>query len=131
MKYETMKPMMMYIDNQSAIKISLNDVEHDRTKHIDIRYYAIREQIKQGEIAVEYVNTHEQAADIFTKSLAQPAFTHIRNKLMKMRNTQQTHMQLCVSVHYNDSDREYKNTNVKHDTDNNDTDCQDRHKHKT
>ncbi len=38
----------MYVDNQAAILISKNDVYHDRTKHIDIRYHYIRDAVKSG-----------------------------------------------------------------------------------
>ena len=53
-------------DNQSAIKISLNPVQHSKTKHIDIRHHFIREHIKLGDIEVHFIHTEEQLADIFT-----------------------------------------------------------------
>src|SRR6185437_1047209 len=37
--YEVSLPIKIFIDNQSTIRIIQNDIEHDRTKHIDIKYY--------------------------------------------------------------------------------------------
>ena len=42
---------------------------HARTKHIEVHYHFIREKVLSGEIDLEYVNTEEQVADIFTKAL--------------------------------------------------------------
>ena len=84
MKFTT--PTIIYVDNQSAIKISENDAEHDRTKHIDIRHYFIRELINNGEIKLEWISTSEQLADIFTKPLPGSIFTNLRNKIMKINN---------------------------------------------
>ena len=43
MKYNINTPINIYVDNMSAISIGENDVQHDRTKHIDIKYHYIRE----------------------------------------------------------------------------------------
>ena len=40
--------MSVFVDNQAALHISKNDVYHDRTKHIDIRYHYVREALKDG-----------------------------------------------------------------------------------
>jgi hypothetical protein len=85
MKYEVKKPVKIFTDNQAAMKMSQNDIEHDRSKHIDIRHYAIRDYIKKNEIIVQYINTAEQVADMLTKSLQKNIFTHLRSKIMKMK----------------------------------------------
>jgi hypothetical protein len=56
-------------DNESAIYMADNPVEHSRTKHIDIRYHFLRDHQQKGDIEIAYVNTHNQLADIFTKPL--------------------------------------------------------------
>ena len=68
-------------DNQSAIKISLNPVQHSKTKHIDIRHHFIREHIKLGDIEVHFIHTEEQLADIFTKPLDEARFRELRHEL--------------------------------------------------
>ena len=50
-------------------------------KHIEIRYHFIRDHIRQGEIELKYVNTHDNLADIFTKPLDEARFRELRNEL--------------------------------------------------
>ncbi len=38
--------LILYCDNQSAIKLGSNPVQHGRTKHIDVRYHFIRELVE-------------------------------------------------------------------------------------
>ena len=85
MNVNVITPTIIYVDNQSAKKISENDTEHDRTKHIDIRHYFIRDLINSGEIKLVWISTHDQLADIFTKPLGGTIFTTLRNKLMKIK----------------------------------------------
>nr|GEX03672.1 hypothetical protein [Tanacetum cinerariifolium] len=47
----------MYCDNKSAIALCCNNVQHSRSKHIDIRYQFINEQVKNGVIELYFVNT--------------------------------------------------------------------------
>jgi hypothetical protein len=68
-------------DNESAIRMADNPIEHDRTKHIDIRYQFLRDHQQKGDIKIAYVNTHNQLADIFTKSLEENTFSKLRNEL--------------------------------------------------
>jgi hypothetical protein len=75
-------PTIIYVDNQSAIKISENDTEHDRTKHIDIRHYFVRDLINSGHIKLQWLPTAEQLADIFTKPLGSATYTSLRDRLM-------------------------------------------------
>jgi hypothetical protein len=58
-----------------------NPVEHNRTKHIDIRYHFLRDHQQKGDIKIAYVNTHNQLADIFTKPLDEKTFSKLRNEL--------------------------------------------------
>jgi hypothetical protein len=50
----------------SVIRMADNPVEHNHTKHIDIWYHFLRDHQQQGDIAIQYVSTHNQLADIFT-----------------------------------------------------------------
>jgi hypothetical protein len=56
-------------DNESAMCMTENPVEHSRTKHIDIRYHILKDHQQKGDIKIAYVNTHNQLANIFTKPL--------------------------------------------------------------
>ncbi|POM58553.1 mitochondrial protein [Phytophthora palmivora] len=49
-----------------------NPVNHGRAKYIDIKYHHIRDEVKRGEVIVEYCETATMLADILTKGLARP-----------------------------------------------------------
>ena len=68
-------------DDESAIRMADNPVEHSRTKHIDIRYHFLRDHQQKGDIEIAYVSTHNQLADIFTKPLDEKTFSKLRNEL--------------------------------------------------
>jgi hypothetical protein len=61
-------------DNESAICMADNPVEHSRTKHIAIRYHFLRDHQQWGDIEIAYVSTKEQLADIFSKPLDEKNF---------------------------------------------------------
>ena len=75
------KKVPLLCDNESAIKLTNNPVQHARTKHIDVRHYFIRDHQQKGDICIESVGTEDQLADIFTKSLDEKRFCKIRNEL--------------------------------------------------
>ena len=56
-------------DNQSCIQYSNNNTDHDKTKHIDIRYHLVREQVQQGNISIAKIPTKKNIADLLTKPL--------------------------------------------------------------
>jgi hypothetical protein len=68
-------------DNESAIYIADNPVDHNRTKHIDIQHHFLRDHQQRGDIEIAYINTKEQLADIFTKPLDEKTFCKLRNEL--------------------------------------------------
>ena len=63
------KPITLYWDNMNSIQLANNPMFHVRTKHIEVHYHYVREKVLAHEIELVYVNTHEQVANIFTKSL--------------------------------------------------------------
>nr|GFA03980.1 hypothetical protein [Tanacetum cinerariifolium] len=71
----------MYYDNKSAIALCCNNVQHSRSKHIDIRYHFIKEQVENGVIELYFVNTEYQLADLFTKALGRDRIEFLTNKL--------------------------------------------------
>ena len=72
-------PTPIFSDNQGAIQLVKNPKYHKRTKHIEIKYYLIREKYENKQIDVFYINAKQQLADILTKPLPREAFQHLRS----------------------------------------------------
>ncbi|GKE81595.1 hypothetical protein Tco_1551595 [Tanacetum coccineum] len=88
----------MYYDNKSAIALCCNNVQHSRSKHIDIRFHFIKEHVENGVIELYFVNTEYQLADIFTKALGQERIEFLINKLGMRSFTLETLKQLADEV---------------------------------
>nr|GEZ45710.1 copia protein [Tanacetum cinerariifolium] len=70
----------MYCNNR-AIALCCNNVQHSRSKHIDIRHHFIREQVERGVVELYFVTTDYQLAYIFTKALPRQRFEFILSRL--------------------------------------------------
>ncbi|GJY01403.1 retrovirus-related pol polyprotein from transposon TNT 1-94 [Tanacetum coccineum] len=88
----------MYCDNKSAIALCCNNVQHSRSKHIDIRFHFIKEHVENGVIELYFVNTEYQLADIFTKALGRERIEFLINKLGMRSFTPDTLKQLADEV---------------------------------
>lgn len=73
---------VLWCDNQSAIALATNPVFHARTKHIEIDYHFIREQVLRKRIVLAHIGSVDQIADIFTKALSVCRFQTLKSKLM-------------------------------------------------
>ncbi|GJX89763.1 hypothetical protein Tco_0343089 [Tanacetum coccineum] len=71
----------MYYDSKAAIAISCNPVQHSCTKHIDVRYHFIKEQVEKGIVELFFVRTEYQLADLFTKALPEDRFKYLVRRL--------------------------------------------------
>nr|GEU35621.1 retrotransposon protein, putative, unclassified [Tanacetum cinerariifolium] len=71
----------LYCDNCSAIALCCNNVQHSRSKHIDILHHFIREKVERGVVELYFVTTDYQLADIFTKALPRQRFEFILLRL--------------------------------------------------
>ncbi|GJV33616.1 retrovirus-related pol polyprotein from transposon TNT 1-94 [Tanacetum coccineum] len=88
----------MYCDNKSAIALCCNNVQHSRSKHIDIRFHFIKEHVENGVIELYFVNTEYQLADIFTKALGRNRIKFLINKLGMRSFMSETLKQLADEV---------------------------------
>ncbi|GKD98584.1 hypothetical protein Tco_1382481 [Tanacetum coccineum] len=85
----------MYCDNKSAITLCCNNVQHSRSKHIDIRFHFIKEKVENGVLELYFVNTEYQLADIFTKAICRERIEFLINKLGMRIFTPETLKQLA------------------------------------
>ena len=72
---------VVFCDSQSAICLAKDQVHHERTKHIDVRYHFLRDEKR---IEVKKVGTADNPADMFTKSVQQSKFQHCLDLLNVM-----------------------------------------------
>jgi len=75
------KATLVYCDNVSAIYLSGNPVQHQRTKHIEMDIHFVREKVARGEVRVLHVPSRYHIADIFTKGLPLVLFEDFHNSL--------------------------------------------------
>ena len=75
------KRVPLLCDNESAIKMTNNPVQHARIKHIDVCHYFIRDHQQKGDICIKSVGAEDQLVNIFTKPLDEKRFCKLRNEL--------------------------------------------------
>ena len=69
-------------DNTAAIDLSQNDSIHSRSKHINIRYHLVRDNVRKERISISWIGTKEQQADVLTKALGPALFTEQCDRLL-------------------------------------------------
>jgi hypothetical protein len=74
-------PLKLWCDNKSAINIANNPVQHDRTKHVEIDRFFIKERLDDGTLKLDYIAFGEQLADCLTKGLGVKECTSTCNKM--------------------------------------------------
>jgi hypothetical protein len=67
---------IIHSDNQSCIRLLEHPVFHERSKHIEIKYYFIQDKVQEGELKLQYIPTDEQTTNILTKPLSRIKFTY-------------------------------------------------------
>ncbi|CAB3229654.1 unnamed protein product [Arctia plantaginis] len=83
---------VLYVDNESAIKLARNPPYefHSRTKHIRIRHFFIREAVTDGVLKVEKVSLEMQLAHMMTKPLFRPRLTMLCGKIGMLSGRENT-----------------------------------------
>jgi hypothetical protein len=72
---------IIYCDNHSCIRISKHLVFHEWSKHIEIKYYFIRDKVHEREVNIQYISIDEKTIDILTNPLSRIKFAYLRDKL--------------------------------------------------
>jgi hypothetical protein len=60
----------IFSDNQGYIVLARDPIAYSRTKHINVRYYYIRELVAFNKVTIEYIPTKEIVANMLTKPLS-------------------------------------------------------------
>jgi hypothetical protein len=60
----------VWCDNLRVTYLSVNSVFHARTKHIEVDYHFVREQVTQKQLNIRFISTKDQLADGFTKAMS-------------------------------------------------------------
>jgi hypothetical protein len=74
-------PTVIHCDNQSYIKLLINPVFHDRSKHIDIRYHHLRDCVQRKIMLLQYIPMEDQDAEILMKALTRRKFEYHRDMI--------------------------------------------------
>lgn len=79
-----LKGNIVYQDNQSAILLERNGSASSskHTRHINIRFFFVKDRIQAGELSIEYCPTNKMVADFFTKPLQGQKFLDFRQLIM-------------------------------------------------
>ena len=69
--YKLEGPTALFGDNNGSLALANNPCDQ-KSKHLEVRYFFVRQKVEQGRVAVTRVSTQDQLADVLTKALAQP-----------------------------------------------------------
>ncbi|WVZ55440.1 hypothetical protein U9M48_006100 [Paspalum notatum var. saurae] len=75
------KPPLLWCDNLGATYLVTNPVFHARTKHIEVDFHFVREQVARKSLQIRFISSADQVADIFTKALSKGPFSFISRNL--------------------------------------------------
>ena len=78
-----MAPAIIKQDNMSTLALAEKGRStSERTRHVNIRYFFIKDRVNSGDLKLEYLPTSEMIADILTKPLQGEAFRVLRDALL-------------------------------------------------
>jgi Reverse transcriptase (RNA-dependent DNA polymerase)/gag-polypeptide of LTR copia-type len=82
LKLNVKQPVQIWNDNQAAISIMNSNVKINRTKHVELKYFYIRQELQKGDLKLSYIGTNENVADGMTKGLIGGRFIKFVDKIV-------------------------------------------------
>ena len=79
--YPPRRPIQLYFDNKAACDIAHNLVQHDRTKHVEVDRFFIKEKLDEKIVELPKIRSEDQLADILTKAVSSRVFSKFLGKL--------------------------------------------------
>ena len=76
------KPSTIYEENSGCIRWSVNPVQHQKAKHVDLQYHFVRAKVRGGEVKLVYRETEYMVPDLLTKCLATERFQMLRDMMV-------------------------------------------------
>ena len=61
------KPLKLYCDNNLAVCYAHNNKSSDVAKHIDIKYYVVKDKVRDHIIRLEHISTEKMLMDPLKK----------------------------------------------------------------
>jgi hypothetical protein len=68
------RPLKLYCDNNSAVQYAYNNRSNGAAKHIDIKYYVVKDKVRDHVISLEHISTKNMLVDPLTKCLPPDVF---------------------------------------------------------
>ena len=80
-------PTPVFVDNKGTTQTVNNPTSTAQaSKHLDTRYFKVRDHIRERKLRVQFIRTHVNVSDFFTKALGNPAFAEFKSTIMGMRS---------------------------------------------
>jgi hypothetical protein len=78
------RPLKLYCDNSSTVQYAHNNKSSDAAKHIDIKYYVVKDKVWDLIISLEHISTEKMLVDPLTKDLPPNVFTeHVASMCLR------------------------------------------------
>jgi len=78
---QSRQPIQLYCDNKTACDIAHNPVQHDRTKHVEVDRFFIKEKLDGKIMELPKIRSEDQLSDILTKAVSNRVFLKLLDKL--------------------------------------------------
>ncbi|WJZ88004.1 hypothetical protein VitviT2T_007342 [Vitis vinifera] len=79
--YLSRQPIRLFCDNKAACDIAHNPVQHDRTKHVEVDRFFIKEKLDDKIVELPKIRSEDQLADILIKAVSSQVFSKFLDKL--------------------------------------------------